>query len=153
MRRDNSPLLAGRFRAAIATALSLLLLAVDAVAVDVPAAKPGVVPLGGSQILSVGVSTLIVIGAIVLVGWMYSRARFTSRGPNDLINVISARPLGAKERLLLVEVGGKQLLIGMTSVQVQTLHVFDAPITTNETPAAAVGFAQRLSAAIRGAGK
>ncbi len=141
------------FRSAMAVILSFppvtLYAATDA---NVPMLA-GATPLGGSEILSVGINTLVVIGAIVIVGWMYSRAKYSGNSANNLINVVSSRPLGAKERLLLVEVGDKQLLIGMTSAQVQTLHVFDEPIYTKEPPTESTGFAERLRTAIRGADK
>lgn len=110
-------------------------------------------PLGGAEILNVGVSTLFVVVAILGVGWLYSRMKNVGSAANNMINVVSSRPLGAKERLLLIEVGDKQMLIGMTSAQVQTLHVFDQPIPVNEAAAGSNGFAERLRAAIRGATK
>lgn len=110
-------------------------------------------PLGGSEILNVGFSTLFVIAAILVVGWLYTRVKFAGSAANSMINVISSRPLGAKERLMLIEVGEKQLLIGMTSAQVQTLHVFDQPVVASDVAAESTGFAQKLRTAIRGAAK
>ena len=104
---------------------------------------------GGTELMSLAASLIVVVGVIVGFGWLYSRARsFGGGGNSDVINVVASRPLGAKERLLLVEIAGQQLLVGMTASQVQTLHVFDTPVTT---PAASVppGFASRLKSAIK----
>jgi len=107
---------------------------------------PGV---GGGDVLSIGVSMFIVIGVIVVLGWMYSRSRFVAGGANDVINIVATRALGPKERLLIVEVAEQQLLVGMTQTGVQTLHVFDKPVCVAEAPQNSTGFAARLRAAFQ----
>ncbi len=90
--------------------------------------------VGGSEIASMVISMLVVVGAIIALGWLYSRSRLAVSGARDVINVVASRALGTKERLILVEVADKQLLVGMTSSQIQTLHVFDEPVV-KEQPA------------------
>ena len=107
----------------------------------------------GPDLLSLGASMLIVVAAVIAFGWLYSRLRFNGSRRGDLINVVASRALGPKERLLVVEVDGTTLLVGLTATQVQTLHTFDKPVAaalpTTDTP----GFADRLRMAMRGAGK
>ena len=91
-------------------------------------------------------ATFCAVAVILVLGWMYSRSRFVSGGASDLIGVVASRALGPKERLLIVDVAGQQMLIGMTSSTVQTLHVFDEPVSEPQA-AAGGGFAQRLSSA------
>jgi len=89
----------------------------------------------------------IVIGIILALGWVYSRSRLLAGGASDVINVVATRALGPKERLLVVEVADQQLLVGMTSTGVQTLHVFDKPVCVVDTKKEATGFAARLRTA------
>ena len=88
--------------------------------------------VGGSEVLSMVVSMVIVVGAIIALGWLYSRSRLAVGGARDVINVVASRALGTKERLILVEVADQQLLVGMTSTQIQTLHVFDGKVVNSE---------------------
>jgi len=122
----------------------------ESVTVPSLAVTPGV---GSGDVLSIGVSMFIVLGVIIVLGWGYSRSRFLAGGTNDVINVVATRALGPKERLLVVEVADQQLLVGMTSTGVQTLHVLDKPVCVGETTKNATGFASRLRAAFREAGK
>lgn len=121
-----------------------LLIAVPAAS----AAEPTSI-VSGADVVSMIVSTLIVIAAIVGVGWLYSRSKFAVTGSRDVISIVSSKALGTKERLLLVEVADQQLLVGMTASQIQTLHIFDKPVVASEasTPAPA-SFADRLRASI-----
>jgi len=109
---------------------------------------PETTTIGASELLSLGGSLVVIVVAIVALGWLYSRSRSLGGSSNDVISVVASRALGTRERLMLVEVADQQLLIGMTATQVQTLHVFDKPVVTGVAAAPAVGFASRLKAAI-----
>ena len=105
----------------------------------------------GPEILSLGVSVVVVVGVVILLGWLYSRLRFNGGAGGKTINIVATRGLGPKERLLLVEVGDKQLLVGMTAASVQTLHTFDRPVVAEEVINEELGFADRLRTALKGA--
>lgn len=122
-------------------------------AADAGPTLPSTPGLGGGDFLNMGISMLFVIAVIVVLGWLYSRSRFVGGSSNDAINVVATRALGPKERLLIVEVADQQLLVGMTATAVQTLHVFDKPVTIAKPPNASGGFANRLRAAVQEIGK
>ena len=109
--------------------------------------------VGGSELLGMGLSMLIVVAAILVLGWFYSRSRLAGVGASDVINVVASRALGPKERLMVVEVADQQLLIGMTSTSVQTLHVFDTPISIAAAEPSSSGFAARLRSQLKELGK
>ncbi len=124
------------------------------VADNIGATTPVVTPvLGGGELLSMGLSMFIVVAAIVILGWFYSRSRLVSGGNSDLIDVVATRMLGPKERLMIVQVADQQLLIGMTVSGVETLHVLTTPVATAETPKSADGFSARLRLALKEIGK
>ena len=108
-------------------------------------------PPGPADVLTVGTGLILVIGAILLTGWLYSRTQKMRGVSSGLIRIVASQALGTRERVLLLQVADKQLLVGMTSSQVQTLHVFDEPIAVDEIPVS--GFAERLRATIKGQGK
>lgn len=103
----------------------------------------------GSELLSLAASLIVVIGAIVALGWLYSRSKAFGGGRGDVINVVASRALGGKERLLVVEIAGQQLLLGMTATQVQTLHVFEQTVIAPGDVSQVTGFAGRLRSALK----
>ena len=112
---------------------------------DSPSLRP---PPGAPDLLGVATSLVLVIGAIFLVGWLYRRAQGMRGGSADGIRIVAAQPLGARERIVVVQIAGKQLVVGVTSSNINTLHTFDGPVV--ETAAQAIGsaFAGRLRAAL-----
>ena len=117
-------------------------------ATEKPAGLPATPGIGGGDILSLGLSLIIVVGVIIALGWFYSRSRFVSGGGADLITVVASRALGPKERLMVVEVAEQQILIGMTATSASTLHVLDKPIEVAAKVPATGNFASRLKSAL-----
>jgi flagellar protein FliO/FliZ len=115
------------------------------VADDSPALRP---PPGAPDLLGVATSLVLVVGAIFLIGWLYTRAQGLRGGGGGAIRIIAAQPLGARERIVVVDVAGKQLVVGVTSSNINTLHAFDSPVVEAATPAIGGAFASRLRAAL-----
>lgn len=116
------------------------------------AAEPASGVVSGQDVLGVLFGLVVVLGSVVVVGWLYARSRGLQGIAGQAINVVAAQSLGPKERIVLVEVGGKQIVVGMTSAQLQTLHVFDEPVVTSgaETGDVPSAFAERLRSMLRG---
>ena len=108
-------------------------------------------PVGTGDIASVVLSLLLVLGTVVLCGWLWSRSRGWRGAAGEVFSVVATQPLGPRERIVVIEVAGKQLVVGMTATQINTLYVFDEPVMR---PAGAVNgtvspFAARLRERLR----
>ena len=104
--------------------------------------------IGANEIFHLGTGLVVVVGVILLCGWVYLRTQGPKRHAGEVFNVVASQALGPKERILLVEVANKQLVIGMTASQVQTLHVFDEPIVEEVERSAPLKFSERLKSAL-----
>ncbi len=134
--------------------VSLVMTASTAASADEVSGSPTLpAVIGSDEILNMGVSLVLIIGAIFVVGWLYTRVKGTHGHNGGFIHILATQPLGPKERVLLVEVADKQLVLGVTATQIQTLHVLEQPIDSAATAPATTGFADRLRIAISGARK
>lgn len=83
--------------------------------------------------LSLGGGLLAVIAIIYGCAWIIRRMNgmngMTGMN-NQAMKVVSVMALGARERIALIEVGGKQILVGVTPSAIRTLHVFEEPVVT-----------------------
>ena len=96
-------------------------------------------------------SLALVLLAILALPWMLRRlTRFPGRSAGRM-QVVTALPVGPRERLVLVQVGAEQLLLGVAPGQVRLLRILPAPLTDDETPAVGPGedFGTRLGAAMK----
>jgi flagellar protein FliO/FliZ len=106
------------------------------------AAAPG--SLGG-QLAQMVFGLLLVVGLIFFLAWMLRRMQGAAVKGGQVIEIVGSRAIGPRDRLLLVQVGKEQILIGHTPGSIEALHVLAEPV---EVPAAArqaaPEFAQRL---------
>jgi len=112
------------------------------------AAAPG----GGvASLMQVTGALLLVVGGIIAVIWLLRRLSRVPAGGSGGLRVIAGLALGARERILLVEVGETHLLLGVTPGRLRTLHVLDKPvILSGGAGGKTVSFAERLGKVLQG---
>jgi len=59
------------------------------------------------------------------------------------MRIISAIPVGSRERIALVEIADKQVLVGITQHNINLLHSFEEPVV-NKNDKTGPDFASRL---------
>ena len=121
--------------------LTLLLCSTGAVASE---ADQGAVGIAAADILTVLAGLGLVLAVIAGCAWFIKRMGGVQGGNNGAIKIITVLPLGTRERLALVEVGGQQLLLGITAQQITTLHSFDEPVVEAADLKNNSEFAQKL---------
>ncbi|MEG9624500.1 flagellar biosynthetic protein FliO [Pseudomonas guariconensis] len=106
------------------------------------AAAPG--SLSG-QLAQMVFGLLLVVGLIFALAWLLRRMQGATPRGGQVIDIIGSRTIGPRDRLLLVQVGKEQILIGHSPGNIEALHVLAEPV---EVPASArpatPEFAQRL---------
>lgn len=126
-----------QFLAAFAAAFfSPLALAADAT-------RPAYVPppataMSSGSVLQVVLSLLLVLAAVVVVGWLLKRINLPQQGAGNALKVVSGVAVGQRERIVLVEVNDTWLVIGVAPGQVNALHTMpkgNLPQATGATSA------------------
>ncbi len=65
-----------------------------------------------AQLSQLALGLLVVVGLIFLLGWLLRRVGPMAAQGGQHIRLLSSLPLGPRDRLLLVDVGGTQMLLG-----------------------------------------
>ncbi|WJD61223.1 flagellar biosynthetic protein FliO [Pseudomonas kurunegalensis] len=127
-------------------ALAVLLASNACLAAATPAATPATPPgsLGG-QLAQMVFGLLLVVGLIFFLAWMLRRLQSTAVKGGQVIEIVGSRAIGPRDRLLLVQVGKEQILIGHTPGSIEALHVLAEPVDVPDGARQATPeFAQRL---------
>ena len=101
-----------------------------------PEASQAPAAVGAGSLTQVTLSLLLVLGIVFAAAWLTRRLRGFGKFGNGALHVVTEIAVGTKERVVLVQVGKQQLLIGVAPGRVSTLHVLDEPVTaqTQSTP-------------------
>lgn len=97
-----------------------------------------------------GLGLFGVIALILGLAWVARRAGLVRHGPQGMMKVIGSTMLGARQRLVLVEVGDTWLVLGVSAGEIRTLHSMPAGQATPSAPSGPGGqssggsFAEKL---------
>ncbi|QQE90545.1 flagellar biosynthetic protein FliO [Azotobacter chroococcum] len=108
--------------------------------------------LGLAALGKTALALALVIGLIVLCSWLLRRLGSGRQWPGQHLRVIGSSLLGPRERVVIVEVRGTWLVLGVTGQQISKLHELPAPPTEAGAGDArpAGGFAERFAGALSG---
>jgi flagellar protein FliO/FliZ len=98
-----------------------------------PSALPD--PLSWTELLRVFGGLVAVIAVFVAALWLLKRLQPGLRPPNGPMRVLSTLSLSPRERLLLVQVGEQQLLLGSGAQGLNCLHVLSTPLALESAQA------------------
>lgn len=84
-------------------------------------------PGAGISLGKMALSLLIVVLVVLALGWTFKKLTLRLPGSKH-IKIISSLPLGPKERLLVVEIQGKQRVLGVTPQQINMLFELENPL-------------------------
>ncbi|MAX52530.1 MULTISPECIES: flagellar biosynthetic protein FliO [unclassified Methylophaga] len=90
-------------------------------------------PLSAVNLLQTILGLALVLACIVAVAWLLKRTNRFHTAANGKLKVIAGIALGTRERLVLVQVGEEQLLLGVTAQQINTLHKLETPLSEAES--------------------
>ncbi|MBC8995786.1 flagellar biosynthetic protein FliO [Pseudomonas sp. N40(2020)] len=129
-------------------ALPLGVLAAEPVAsAAAPAATAPMVSSGvAGQLTQLVLGLLVVLGLIFFLAWLLRRVQQAGpAGKGQVIELIGSRALGPRDRLMLVQVGNEQILLGLSPGTITALHVLKEPVQVpSTTEKATPEFAQHL---------
>ncbi|MCR4510439.1 flagellar biosynthetic protein FliO [Pseudomonas sp. GLN_6] len=98
----------------------------------------------GGQVVQLLLGLLLVIGLIFLLAWLMRRVQQIVPRGGQVIKILATQPLGPRDRLVLVQVGSEQVLLGLTPGNITSLHVLKEPVHLPDAEPASSEFAQRL---------
>ncbi|WP_460093993.1 flagellar biosynthetic protein FliO [Pseudomonas sp. S2_B03] len=112
-----------------------------------PAATAPMVNSGvAGQLTQLVFGLLLVLGLIFFLAWLLRRVQQAGpAGKGQVIELIGSRALGPRDRLMLVQVGNEQILLGLSPGTITALHVLKEPVEVpTASEKATPEFAQHL---------
>lgn len=142
------------------TFIAMFFLQLDSVAIAANSATEKVIPsltnepVGVANYLQMFFGLFIIVLLIVGMAWLMRRMANVGGLAAGNLKVLGGVSVGQRERVVLVQAGDIQLLVGVAPGAVRTLHIMDEPIelqtsSSNASSKASSGFADKLHAAIK----
>jgi len=102
-------------------------------------------PMVMTSLWQLTLGLLLVLGLIVAIAWVLKRSGRVQMGAGGGLRILGGLSMGTRERVVLLQVGDTQLLVGVAPGRIQTLHVLNKPLESMHDAASAMpGFADQL---------
>ncbi len=102
------------------------------------------------SVLKVTLALFFVVLAIFASAWIFRRFSSFSSVNNDALTIVASLSLGNRERIVLLQVGEEQIMLGVTPGKIETLHVLAKPLDISSSDRNNKGrFSNNLQKAIK----
>ena len=102
------------------------------------------------NVLQMLVGLAIVLGILVGGAMLLRRIGRFPASVDSPLRIVTGMSLGPRDRLVVVQVGEKQLLLGLSPGRIQTLHVLEAPLESGTPTQPGMGaLSQKFSAMLQ----
>lgn len=108
-------------------------------------------PMSSSYLLQLVFGLLIVVLCIFALAWFSKKMNRFNSSSDDALKIIGAISMGSRERIVHLQIGEEQLLIGVSPGRINTLHVLNKPvetITKSNSVSVGNGFSDKLKTMI-----
>lgn len=92
--------------------------------------------LSAGYLMQVIGSLAIVFSAVVLMAIVVKRVNRSPSTGKASLSVMGSTSVGTREKVVLLNAAGQQILVGVAPGNVRTLHVFDEPLAVESVEAA-----------------
>ena len=118
------------------------------------ASRQAVRTVSSSDVMQWGMGLVLVLALFFFCVWTMRKLNGLSTGGSDKLRVVGGLTLGMREKVVLLEVGKKQLVLGITPGRIETLLGLDeADCLKRDTDRLAAtdgAFAQKLMQVMKG---
>ena len=82
-------------------------------------------PLGAGYLIQFSMGLVLVLTAVLVLAWVLRRINRLHASAGGALRLLGVLSLGTRERVILIQVGKTQLLLGVAPGRIQTLYVLN----------------------------
>lgn len=101
------------------------------------------------NLVEVTLGLLTVLALIFVIAWLVKRYGAFNASAGGNLRIVGGLSLGQRERVMLVQVGEKQILLGVAPGRVETLYVLEEPIEVTAADQTSGDFSEKLQLALK----
>jgi flagellar protein FliO/FliZ len=93
----------------------------------------------------------LILALLLSIAWVLRRAGLMQASMQGQLRILGSVAVGPREKVILVQVGQEQLVLGVTASEINLLHLLAEPIEIVDAHTMSVtgGFAERLQQALQ----
>ena len=102
-------------------------------------------PMSSPYLMKLTGGLLLVVLVIFGLAWLMKKLNLNQQSHNGLIRIIAGLSIGTRDRIVLLQIGEEQILLGLTPGRIEKLHTLREPLETPQESDAPASFASKLN--------
>ncbi len=102
-------------------------------------------PLSSPYLLKLTGGLLLVVAVIFALAWLVKKFNLNQQSQNGLIKIVAGISIGTRDRIVLLQIGEEQILVGLAPGRIEKLHTMSQPLDAPEGQLASSSFAEKLN--------
>jgi flagellar protein FliO/FliZ len=103
-------------------------------------------PMSSPYLLKLTGGLILIVALIFLLAWLVRKFNLNQQSHSGLIRIIAGLSIGTRDRIVLLQIGEEQILVGLTPGKIEKLHTLSQPLDVPGEPSAVAGsFASKLN--------
>ncbi len=102
-------------------------------------------PLSSPYLFKLTGGLLLVVAVIFGLAWLLKKFNLNQQSHNGVIKIVAGLSIGTRDRIVLLQVGEEQILVGLTPGRIEKLHTLSEPLDSPQGQIASSSFADKLN--------
>ncbi len=102
-------------------------------------------PMSPSYLIKLTGGLVLVVAVIFTLAWLVKRLNLAQHSQNGLLRIVAGLAVGTKDRIVLLQVGDEQILLGLSPGRIEKLHTLSDPIIIEDDSHSSTAFAEKLN--------
>ena len=102
-------------------------------------------PMSPSYLIKLTGGLILVVAVIFFLAWLVKRLNLAQHSQNGLLRIVAGLAVGTKDRIVLLQVGEEQILLGLSPGRIEKLHTLSDPISIEGNTSSTTPFAEKLN--------
>ncbi len=102
-------------------------------------------PVSSTYLMKLTGGLILVVLIIVVLAWLVKKLNLAQQSGQGLIRVVAGLSLGTRDRIVLLQVGEEQILVGLSPGRIEKLHTLAHPLEVPDGPAVSASFSERFN--------
>lgn len=101
-------------------------------------------PMSSGYLIQLILGLVVVILCVVALAWFAKKMNKFHSSSDESIKIITAISMGTREKIVLLQVGEEQLLVGVSPGNINKLHTLNTPVISSNANPVDKGFADKF---------
>jgi flagellar protein FliO/FliZ len=102
-------------------------------------------PISSPYLLKLTGGLILIVALILLLAWLVKKFNLNQQSHSGLIKIIAGLSIGTRDRIVLLQIGEEQILVGLTPGRIEKLHTLAQPLEAPGEQVVSGSFASKIN--------